>query len=459
MERVVSAIDKVPPQNLEAEQSVLGSMMLEPTALAKGLEVLRAEDFYRPAHQEIFNALAALSAAMEPADLITLQEELRKRKKLDDCGGTEYLMTLSMTVPTAANIEHYARIVEQKALLRRLMAAGSEIIGVARNEDEDAEVIHTKATQLVMEAKRDLGTGWVTADRAAAQVLDRIDRYTHDEYEPRFLWGLQSLNRATRGINVNGLYLIGGRPSNGKTCIANDVAMFNALAGKHIGYWTLETEPDDITERMAYRLSRVDSEKFKTKGWSSPAERDDWVERMTDATNQIGALADRIHFKSDTDMHKLCAEATSLKAQGKLDLMVIDYLQLIDVPLHKSDNRDTALSRLTRTLQKLAGQLKVPIVATSQLSRYYGKPTQKEDPKTIRGVPPPNLTSLREGGNQEAAAYVVILLHNPQTDDDYQSEESIRNCLAIVAKYKDGRTGSIPMWFEGGCYRFADMGH
>ena len=149
MERVASAIERVPPQNLEAEQSTLGSMMIESTALEKGMEILRPEDFYRPAHQLVFDALISLSERDEPADLITLQEELRKREKLEDCGGTEYLMALVDTVPTAANIEHYARIVERKSVLRKLIAAGTEIIGLAQTEDENVDAVTDRAEQLI----------------------------------------------------------------------------------------------------------------------------------------------------------------------------------------------------------------------------------------------------------------------------------------------------------------------
>ena len=206
-------------------------MMIERTALEKGLEILRAEDFYRPAHQEVFDALSSLAERDEPADLITLQEELRKRNKLEDCGGTEYLMALVDSVPTAANVEHYAKIVEQKSILRRLIAAGSEIIGLAQNEDEEVDMITDKAERLIFNvAQRRLGEYFRPITPLVMQTWEWIERRYHEKGEASGVpTGFSKLDHMTSGLQPSDFIIIAARPSMGKTALALNIGLNAAL--------------------------------------------------------------------------------------------------------------------------------------------------------------------------------------------------------------------------------------
>jgi len=451
MERAASIAGRVPPQNIEAEQSTLGSMMIEKTALEKGLEILRSEDFYRPAHQEIYDALAALAERDEPCDLITLQEELRKRGKLDECGGTEYLMALVDSVPTAANIEYYARIVEQKSILRKLIAAGTEIIGMAQNEEEDIDAITDRAERLVFGvAQRRIGEYFRPITPLVMQTWEWIDRRYHDKGEASGVpTGFVKLDHMTSGLQQSDLIIIAARPSMGKTALALDIAVNAATQSKQtVAIFSLEMSAEQLVQRMMCAKARANAHRLRTGYFQD----DEW-DRLAKAASVLWDAP--IYIDDSTDMTPLMmrAKCRRLKAEHGLGLVVIDYLQLMRS--QKSlDNRQQEISEIARGLKGLARELKVPVLALSQLSRA---PEKREDKR-------PMLSDLRESGSIEAEADLVMLLFRPEyyvvkeiedteavrgkTGDGFDPDQRhVETTEIIIAKHRNGPTGTVKLGF------------
>ncbi|MGQ9455987.1 MAG: replicative DNA helicase [Armatimonadota bacterium] len=451
MESTAAILGRIPPQNIEAEQSTLGSMMIEKMALEKGLEILRSEDFYRPAHQEIFDCLATLAERDEPADLITLQEELRRRGKLEECGGAEYLMALVDTVPTAANIEHYARIVEQKAILRRLIAAGMEIIAMAQNEDEDVDTITERAEQIVFQvAQRRLGEYFRPITPLVMQAWEWIDRRYHDKGEASGIpTGFTKLDHMTSGLQPSDLIIIAGRPSMGKTALALDIAINAATKAKQtVAIFSIEMSAEQLVQRMLCSLARANAHRLRT-GYFQDAE---W-NRLANAANVLWDAPLYIDDTTDITTLVMRAKARRLKAEHGLGLVVVDYLQLVRSH-RRLDNRQQEISDIARGLKSLARELKVPVIAVSQLSRA---PEKREDKR-------PMLSDLRESGSIEAEADLVALLFRPEyyVHREIEDTEAIRGregedkgseqlhvevAEVIIAKHRNGPTGTVKLGF------------
>jgi replicative DNA helicase len=451
MERAVAALGRVPPQNIDAEQSTLGSMMIEKTALEKGLEILRSEDFYRPANSEVFDCLAALAERDEPCDLITLQEELRKRGKLEDCGGTEYLMALTDAVPTAANVEHYARIVEQKSILRRLIAAGTEIIAIAQNEEEDIDAITDRAERIVFQvAQRRIGEYFRPITPLVMQTWEWIDRRYHDKGEASGVaTGFTKLDHMTSGLQPSDMVIIAGRPSMGKTALALDIAVHTATKSKQtVAIFTIEMSAEQLVQRMLCAQARANAHRLRT-GYFQDEEWD----RLAKAANALWDAP--IYIDDTTDLTSLAmrAKCRRLKAEHGLGLVVVDYLQLMRSQ-RSMDNRQQEISEIVRGLKSLARELKVPVIAVSQLSRA---PEKREDKR-------PMLSDLRESGSIEAEADLVALLFRPEyyVQREIEDTEAVRGkegagydpdkrhietTEIIIAKHRNGPTGTVKLGF------------
>ncbi|MCL5102564.1 MAG: replicative DNA helicase [Armatimonadetes bacterium] len=450
MERLASAIDKVPPQNLEAEQSTLGSMMIERMALEKGLEMLRAEDFYRPNHQEIFDALTSLSERDEPADLITLQEELRKRGRLEDCGGTEYLMALADAVPTAANVEHYAKIVEQKSILRKLIAAGTEIIGMAQHEDEEVDVITDRAERLIFGvAQRRLGEYFRPITPLVMQTWEWIDRRYHDKGEASGVaTGYTRLDHMTSGLQPGDFVIIAARPSMGKTALALNIATNAALKSKQtVALFSIEMSAEQLVQRMVCSQARANAHRLRT-GYFQDAEWD----RLAKASSELWDAPMYIDDTTDLTALAMRAKCRRLKAEHGLGLVVVDYLQLMRSN-RNIENRVQEISEIARSLKSLGRELKVPVIALSQLSRAVER---REDKR-------PMLSDLRESGSIEAEADMVMLLFRPEyyvvrevedtasvSGEDgsaFDPDKKPETTEIIIAKHRNGPTGTVKLGF------------
>ena len=401
MERAVSTVGRVPPQNLEAEQSTLGSMMIERAALEKGLEILSPEDFYRPAHQQVFDALSALSERDEPADLITVQEELRKRGKLEDCGGTEYLMALLDSTPTAANIEHYARIVEQKSILRKLIAAGTEIIGMASDESEDVDTVTDRVERLVFGvSQRRIGEYFQPIGAMVGRAWEWIEhRYREKGETSGVPTGFTRLDHITSGLQQSDFIIIAARPSMGKTSLALNIATHAAIAKKlTVAVFTIEMSAEQLVQRMMCAQARANAHRLRTGYFQD----EEW-ERLARAAGELYDAPIYIDDTTDITALAMRAKCRRLKAEHGLGLVIVDYLQLMRSH-RRIDNRVQEISEIARGLKSLARELKVPVIALSQLSRAVER---REDKR-------PMLSDLRESGSIEAEADMVMMLFRPE---------------------------------------------
>ena len=445
-----SSIEKIPPQNLDAEQSTLGSMMLERSALEKGMEILRSEDFYRPNHQEIFDCLVSLAERDEPVDLITLQEELRKRGKLEDCGGVEYMMSLVESVPTAANIEYYAKIVEQKSILRKLISAGTQIIGLAQNEDEDIDSITDQAERLVFGvAQRRMGEYFRSITPLVNQTWEWIEKRYHDKGEASGIaTGFSKLDHMTSGLQPSDFVIIAARPSMGKTALALNMVLHAAAENHHtVALFSIEMSAEQLVQRMVCTLARANAHRLRTGYFQD----DEW-KLIADASNKLYGAPIYIDDSTDITHLGMRAKCRRLKAEHGLSLVVVDYLQLMRS--HKNtENRNQEISEIARGLKSLARELKVPVIALSQLSRAVEK---REDKR-------PMLSDLRESGSIEAEADLVMMLYRPDyynikevadTESirgrDGGADDSRRNVEVteiLISKHRNGPTGTVKVGF------------
>lgn len=445
----LSPIDRVPPQNLDAEQSTLGSMMLESSALEKGMEILQAEDFYRPAHQEVYDALISLAERDEPVDLITLQDELRKRGKLDDCGGTEYLMSLVNSVPTAANVEYYAKIVEQKSILRKLISAGTQIIGLATNEDEDIDDVTDQAERLVFGvAQRRIGEYFRPITPLVNQTWEWIEKRYHEKGEASGIaTGFHKLDHMTSGLQPSDFVIIAGRPSMGKTALALNIALNAALDHKHtVALFSVEMSAEQLVQRMVCTLAKANAHRLRTGYFGD----DEW-KLIAEASNKLYGAPIYIDDTTDITHLGMRAKCRRLKAEHGLGLVVVDYLQLLRS--HRNiDNRVQEISEIARGLKSLARELKVPVIAASQLSRAVER---REDKR-------PMLSDLRESGSIEAEADLVLMLYRPdyyvmkevEDTEEIRGKEGVQEgrrnvevTEVLISKHRNGPTGTVKLGF------------
>ena len=460
MERISSLIDKVPPQNLEAEQSTLGSMMLDRAAIEKAAEILKPEDFYREAHQMVFDALWSLAERDEPVDLITLQEELRSRGKIEMVGGVDYLMTLVDSVPTSANIEYYARIVEEKAILRRLIAAASEIAHLAHGETEDIDSLTDRAEQIIFQiSQRRLGQYFTPLWPLLNETWEAIDkRYKDKGITSGVPTGLRDMDAITSGFQPSDFIIIAARPSVGKTALALNIAVNAALKIKQpVAIFSIEMSREQLALRMICSHARLDSHRLRTGRLTD----DDWT-RLSRATSTLSDAPIFIDDSTDITPMAMRAKCRRLKAEAGLALVVVDYLQLVHWH-RRVENRVQEISEIARALKGLARELRVPVLACSQLSR---SPERREDKRPV-------LSDLRESGSIEAEADLVGLLyrksyydHKDMTDADKMEKDSgeagmgiekIEPTEIIIAKHRNGPTGTIQLGFLTRYASFEDL--
>lgn len=447
----VTPTHNLPPQNLEAEQSTLGSMMLERSALEKGMEILTAEDFYRPTHQEVFDSLLSLAERNEPVDLITLQEELRRRGKLESCGGTEYLMALASSVPTAAHVEYYAKIVEQKSILRRLIAAGTEIIGLAHSEEEDIEAITGRAEQLVFGVgQRRLGEYFKPIFPLLNEAWDQItQRYHNKGVTSGIPTGFARLDDMTSGLQPSDFVIVAARPSMGKTALALNFALHAAASAKKtVAIFSIEMSAEQLVLRMLCMLARTNAHRLRSGYFG----QEEWA-LLSEATGKLDNAKIFIDDSTDITHLGMRAKCRRLKAEHGLSLVVVDYLQLMRS--HKNvENRNQEISEIARGLKSLARELKVPVIALSQLSRAVEK---REDKR-------PMLSDLRESGSIEAEADLVMMLYRPDyyqikevadtesvrgKDGEYNDpgQRHVETTEILIAKHRNGPTGTVKIGF------------
>jgi replicative DNA helicase len=438
-----SASAPVPPQNLEAEESVLGAMMLSPGAIGATSEILDAGDFYRESHAKIYRAAIALEQRSEPVDAITLADELDQRGELEDVGGRVRIHELAALVPASANVSHYARIVHEMATLRGLVRVGGEISRLGWERPGETPDLVDQAEQLLF----DLSQNRVTSDFSDIESLlkESFERITA-LYESGVdvtgtPSGFRELDRITSGFQPGNLIIIAARPSMGKSALALCMAAnLGVRKGVPIGLFTLEMSKAEVTQRLMCSEGKVESQRLRT-GKLAP---DDWP-RLTAACDKLAKAPIYVDDSGTINLMEIRSKARRLKSRRPdLGLIVVDYLQLMTSG-GSSENRVQEVSQISRSLKMLARDLDVPIVALSQLSRAVEQRTDKR----------PLLSDLRESGSIEQDADVVMFVYR----DEYYNEESDQQGLAevIVSKHRNGPTDSVKLSFLKRYAKFADL--
>ena len=434
-------IDRVPPQNVEAERAVLGGVLLEPEAATKAIEIVSPESFYRPAHGKIFQAMIVLFKRHEPIDVMTLAEELKKSGDLDALGGVAALTDLVDGTPTAANIEHYARIVLDKFILRQLIRASTDIAQDAYAASREADAILDSAEQKIFKISESrVSQGFVHIKEILKERFEEIQRV----HETRMsITGLPSgfidLDKYTAGFHPSDLVIIAGRPSMGKTSFALNIAQHVGLMEKKpVAVFSLEMSKELLVQRLLCSEAQVDAQKVR-RGFTSSKD----IERLT---NAAGLLSEAPVFIDDTpaistlDMR---ARARRLRSEHDIALVIIDYLQLARCS-DRVENRQQEISAISRSLKALAKELSIPVIALSQLSRAV---------EARGGDRRPMLSDLRESGAIEQDADLVLFLYRPELYDPGDPDKQGKAEL-IIGKQRNGPTGVVPLTFEKTYTRF-----
>ncbi|NYV73085.1 replicative DNA helicase [Streptomyces sp. UH6] len=440
----VSPFERVPPQDLDAEQSVLGGMLLSKDAIADVVEVLKGHDFYKPAHELIYQAILDVYAKGEPADPITIAAELTKRGEINKVGGAAYLHTLVQTVPTAANAEYYAEIVHERAVLRRLVEAGTRItqMGYAADDDVD-EIVNRAQAEIYAVTEQRTSEDYLPLGDIMEGALDEIEAIGSRSGEMTGVpTGFTDFDALTNGLHPGQMVVIAARPAMGKSTLALDFA--RAASIKHqlpSVIFSLEMGRNEIAMRLLSAEARVALHHMR----SGTMTDDDWT-RLARRMPDVSAAPLYIDDSPNLSMMEIRAKCRRLKQRNDLKLVVIDYLQLMQSGGSKrAESRQQEVSDMSRNLKLLAKELEIPVIALSQLNRG---PEQRTDKK-------PMVSDLRESGSIEQDADMVILLHR----EDAYEKESPRAGEAdlIVAKHRNGPTATITVAFQGHYSRFVDM--
>ncbi|MCW3060890.1 MAG: replicative DNA helicase [Capsulimonas sp.] len=445
----------VPPQNIEAEQSTLGAMLIERTAIEKAAEILDKEDFYRDAHQVIFDVITTLTERDEPVDLITVQEELKNRDKLDSIGGMKYLTSLFETTPTAANVEYYAKIVEEKAILRRLIQAAFEIIGAARGEIENIEEVIDQAERAVFSVSQNRTTAYFAQLRTLLlSVYSKAEELGEMKQTISGLsTGIHDFDMITSGLQNTDLIIVAARPSMGKTSLCLSIAEHVAInENKPVAIFSLEMSKEQLAMRMLCSQAKVNAHKLRTGHLSE----DEWTQLAMVVQSMYDAPV-FIDDATESTALTMRAKCRRLMAEHGLGLIVVDYLQLMRSH-KKTDNRTQEIGEIARGLKSLARELRVPVIALSQLSRAVETRENKR----------PMLSDLRESGSIEAEADMVCFLYREayyKLKEAYQADENgnrpergaMEETEIIVGKHRNGPTGMVKVGFIADYAKFVDL--
>lgn len=425
-------LEKLPPHNLEAEQAVLGAMMLDKDAVYTALEILQAEDFYKEAHQIIYTAMQKLETQSEPIDMITLTEELHRQNKMEQVGGVGYVTEIANIVPTAANVRHYADIVFEKSLLRKMIQVSTQIANRCYEEAEDAYLLLDQAEKMILQiAEGRSFTGLIPLRQVLSETLKKIEALASKEVE---LTGVPSyftdLDKMTSGWQTSDLIILAARPAMGKTSFGLNIAQNAALKAKiPVAIFSLEMSREQLVQRFISSEALLDQYKLRTGRLLD----DEW-QQLTQAAQPLSQAEIYIDDTPAISVLELRTKARRLKAEKGLGLIIIDYLQLMQVG-RRQENRQQEISEISRSLKSLARELSVPIIALSQLSRAVEQTHDKR----------PALSHLRESGALEQDADLVMFIFR----DDYYNLESDKPGIAeiIIAKHRNGPTGTVELGF------------
>lgn len=437
-------IDKLPPQNIEAEQSVLGAIIFDNEALPKALEILSSDDFYKETHRRLYNAMCGLFEKNEPIDIVTLTDYLRRTDELEAVGGISYLSLLANSVPTSANIRYHAKIVREKALLRSLIQTATHITSRVYEDSLDADEMVDYAERMIFDiADKRTKTSFASLKDVIKDTFKMIEHlYDKKEAITGVPSGFKDIDELTSGFQPGDLIIIGGRPGMGKTAFALNIAQHVAIDLKEpVAVFSLEMSKEQLAMRMLCSESMVNASHVR-KGFIS---KQDWPK----LTNAAGRLADAPIFIDDSSaitVLEVRAKARRLKMEhGGLSLVVVDYLQLMR-SRGNFERREQEISEISRSLKALAKELKVPVVALSQLNRAVEQ----------RGEKKPTLADLRESGAIEQDADVIMFIYR---DEIYNKNNPSNKGKAevILAKQRNGPTGTVNLTYLADSTRFVDF--
>ncbi len=436
-------LGKVPPNDIEAEQAIIGSMLTDKDAVISAIEVLKPQDFYREDNKTIYEAILNLYSRSEPVDIITVRAELESMGKLDNVGGLEYLAELPEKVPTTANASKYIKIVEEKSTLRNLIKTANEIIELGYNPTEDVDDIMEGAEKKIFNIMQDKEQkSYSPLKDVLVESFTKLEElYNRKQHITGVPSGFTDLDYRTAGFHGSELILIAARPAMGKTAFALNIASNAALrANVPVAVFSLEMSKEQLVNRILSSESMVDSNKIRT----GKLEEDDWSK----LAETIGPLSEGEMYIDDTpgiSITEIRAKCRKLKIEKNIGLVVIDYLQLIQGTGKRNGSREQEISEISRSLKILAKELDVPVIALSQLSRAA---EQRPDHR-------PMLSDLRESGAIEQDADIVMFLYR----DDYYNQDSEKKNIAevIIAKHRGGSTGTVELLWLGNYTKFVNI--
>ncbi|KYC86285.1 replicative DNA helicase [Heyndrickxia sporothermodurans] len=435
--------DRMPPQNIEAEQAVIGAIFLEPSSLILASETLIPEDFYRSAHQKIFSVFLKLNDEGKAVDLVTVTEELAAAKQLEDVGGISYLSEVAASVPTAANIEYYARIVEEKSLLRRLIRTATTIAQEGYSREDEVDALLNEAEKSIMEvAQRKNAGSFHNIKDVLVRTYDNIELLHNRVGDITGIpTGFTELDRMTAGFQRNDLIIVAARPSVGKTAFALNIAQnVGTKAGENVAIFSLEMGAEQLVMRMLCAEGNINAQNLRTGSLTD----EDWRK----LTMAMGSLSNSGIFIDDTPgirISEIRSKCRRLKQEHGLGMILIDYLQLIQGNGRSGENRQQEVSEISRSLKALARELEVPVIALSQLSRGV---EQRQDKR-------PMMSDIRESGSIEQDADIVAFLYR---DDYYDKESENKNIIEIIiAKQRNGPVGTVSLAFVKEYNKFVNL--
>ncbi len=434
--------DRVPPQSKEAEQSVLGSMIIDKEAIYAAAELLADQDFYSTAHQKIFSGIISLSEKGEPVDLVTLSEELQQNQCLEDVGGRSYLVTLANAVPTAANVQYHSQIVREKAILRALIQAATGIVSRSFDAPANVDEFLDEAEQLIFEiGRRGKHQGFASLKDVLVQAFDSIEKlYDEKKGVTGLATGFADLDRITSGLQKSDLIVIAARPSMGKTTLALNMTQQIAVKEKMpTAFFSMEMSKEQLAQRLLCSEAQIDAQNMR-RGFLS---QDEW-HKLTRAVGPLSESPLYIDDSATLSVMEVRAKARRLKAEKGLQAIFVDYLQLMR-GFSRFESRQQELSEISRALKALAKELSVPVVALSQLSRAVEKRPDRR----------PILSDLMESGGIEANADLVMFIYR----EAYYTKDTEKGNIAeiSIAKQRNGPTGMLELYFLDRFTKFANI--
>ena len=439
---MITALDRIPPQNLDAEQAILGSLMVDRELMPVVTEVLQRSDFYAPHHATIYEVLVNLYERGEPIDKVSVAEELRRRKLLDDVGGAEFLTQLLNAVPTTASAEYYARLVANKAVLRSLITAGARITTLGFEPVDDVEDTLDRCEQMIFDIGRRHTGGFVLVKDLLKPTFEQIDKLYHQQgHVTGVPSGFKRLDQITTGFQPGELIIIASRPSMGKTALCLNISMHAAKeAHKTVAIFSLEMSSEQLVQRLLSSEAKIDAHRLRSGNI-----RDEEWKAITSAMGTLAEAPIHIDDSAALRVSEVRSRGRRLRSKVGLDMIVVDYLQLL-TPTNPKASRVEVVDEFCRGLKSLAKELKIPVIALAQLNR---SPETRNDKR-------PMLSDLRESGGIEQEADVVAFIYR----DDYYNPPTPENeniAEIIIAKQRNGPTGNVTLRFDKKFTSFSDI--